>query len=265
MQNGSRRSAARRAEGSVAGVSQLAAEVVARLVRRDGAGHAVAQDVLVGEVLSAVISADPHAFEALRPLLRRSRVTPAILSDLYIPEVARRLGAQWEEDCVSFAEVSMGVARLQGILREIGARWVADQGEVRDNRTLLLILPAGEQHTLGAMVLSGRLRRLGISVCLRIAPTHQDLARIVRERSFDAAMISLATLERLEGCRSLVKTLKDWSNGTLKVAVGGAVVGEDLRAGVDLGADCVTNDLDVALATLGLTGVVARIWEPSLT
>lgn len=236
----------------VADVSHFAAEVVARLVGRDGEAAPSLRQEIVEALMQAVRSADPQAFDLLRPELRRARITSTTLADHYIPEVARMLGREWTADCVSFAEVTMGTARLQAILREIGQTWFADGGGQVDGPTLLVILPDGEHHTLGAMVLAGRLRRSGVSVALRIGQTPLEIAAFMQGRKFDGALISAGSYDRLETCRKLVKTLKDATNGSMRVALGGAILDEGGEKVSGTGADVVTNDIETALAGLGL-------------
>ena len=248
-----------RTEGAKGGVTQFAAEVVARLVQRDLADEPDLREALVERFVAAVTALDGEGLELLKPELRRARVSPAALADLYIPEVARRLGRAWEMDCLSFANVTMGVARLQAILREIGAGWSADREGAADGPVLLLVLPQGEQHTLGSMVLAGRLRRMGISVSVRIAPTAHDLGHFVAERGFDGALVSIACNDRLETCCKLVKTLKESSKGELRVVVGGAILDSSDNVMRATGADLVTNDIFHALDFLGLT--VGRMVE----
>jgi methanogenic corrinoid protein MtbC1 len=253
MQDGIYRAADLRASGASGGVSEFASEVVARLVARDSNGGVVLQEGLVSRFMDAVRSTDPQSFEALKPELKRARISAATLADVYIPEVARRLGRGWEDDVVSFAEVTMGAARLQAVLREIGAEWSANT-RMRDGAgTMLLILPAGEQHTLGAMVIAGWLRRQGISVCLRIGPSLADLASLMALRKFDGVMISVAGDDKLEVCAKLVKTLREAVDYKLRVAVGGAIMAREAGMEATLGADIVTNDLPKALAALGLS------------
>jgi methylmalonyl-CoA mutase cobalamin-binding subunit len=232
------------------GVSQFATDVVARLVARDVAGGAVLRDSLVVRFMDAVRSSDPRAFEALKPELKRARISAATLADIYIPEVARRLGQGWDDDRISFAEVTMGVARLQAILREIGAAWVADEAGPEAGMTLLFVLPSGEQHTLGALVAAGWLRRRGISVCLRIAPSASDLADLLATRNFDGAMISIACEDKVETCARTVQTLKKATANRMRVAVGGAITEWGADAVKATGADIVTNDLKAALLAL---------------
>lgn len=241
--------------GGTDGVAHFAAEVLARLVRSEASAAAVLNEGFVSGLMRAVLSGDPDGFGNLRAEFKRARVPSAILADHYIPEVARRLGKGWAEDCTSFADVTMGTARLQAILREIGQEWYADAaGAAAEGPTLLVILPEGEHHTLGAMVLAARLRRSGVSVSLRIGEPAPVLATFVRDRSFDAALISVACHEKLETSARLVKTLKDATRGKLKIAVGGAVLASGEYAASDTGADVVTNDIEVALKGLGLLG-----------
>lgn len=263
MQHDMQQVSVRRADGSMGGVSQFAAEVVARLVAREAASDRELKEVVLDRFMNAVCGRDPQAFELLKPELKRARISPAMLADVYIPEVARRLGEAWEADCVSFAQVTMGVARLQAVLREIGAAWSADAIGHSDGPTLLFILPAGEQRTLGAMVMAGRLRRGGISICMRIAPNPAELAHLVSVRRFDGALISIACQDRLAVCQNLVTTLKKVSGGKLPVALGGAVL--ELGGGaIDMtGADVVTNDIDHALRSLGVVRPGVSVLENS--
>jgi MerR family transcriptional regulator, light-induced transcriptional regulator len=251
MHDGLFESADRRLEGASISVSKFAAEVVARLVAREEAGGSEIRESLLSKFVVAVKSADPKALDGLRQEFRRARVTAAILADLYIPEAARRLGKQWDEDVATFSDVTIGVARLQATLRDIGTGWNADEVSRGREATMLLILPSGEQHTLGAMVVASWLRRQGISVCLRIAPSMSELLCLLATRRFDGAMISIACIEKLEVCAKLVKTLKEASGNTLPVAVGGVALDEMGERRDTLGADIVTNDLSVAIEALG--------------
>ncbi len=236
----------------VCGVSRFAAEVVAKLVARDGADEAGLREPLVDRFCEAVTAANLSAFDEIKADFKRARISASALADHYIPEVARRLGQAWEDDTLSFADVTMGVARLQAILRELGATWSADALGQADGPTMLVLLPQGEQHTLGAMVLAGRLRRMGVSVSMQIAPELAELSKFVSNRAFDGAMISVTCENRLETCGKLIKTLKNASNGKLMVAIGGAIL-DDAEDVVRLtGADVVTNDISRALHVMGI-------------
>jgi MerR family transcriptional regulator, light-induced transcriptional regulator len=229
------------------GLSALARTVVASLTSRDASALRRPDAALVHAMARALGSGDPAAFDALRPELRRARIGEIELVDSYFPAVARLLGCDWVEDRAPFTEVSLGVARMQAILRQVGRDWGSNALAGPDSATVLMILPEGEQHTFGAMVLTGQLRRQGISVQLQIGAQPRALADLVSERGFDCAMISVGCEERLETCRKLVKTLKEGSGARLPVAVGGAVLDRPVDVRRATAADIVTNDPMVAL------------------
>lgn len=262
MQDSLNRGFTQGSERVLGGVSQFAADVVARLVAREGTASGPLRDGLVDQMIAAVSRPGSAGFDALRPELRRARISATALADLYIPEVARRLGKAWEDDSMSFAEVTIGTARLQAILREIGAGWVADTSAGgKAGQTLLLVVPAGEQHTLGAMVLAGQLRRRGISVGLKVGPGSEDVLQLLHTRRFDGAMLSVACVEKLESTAALVKTLKRETGGAMPVAVGGAVLLREGNVTISHEADIQTNNIEEALQALGLNEAPTRVIE----
>ncbi len=234
------------------GIAGLAARVVARLVDRDGPAPAVLREDLVLRFMEAVVAPGSGGVEGMLADIQRAGVTRIAFADRYTPEIARRLGKAWEDDTMGFSDVSIGTARLQAILREIGRGWAADQepGPGRPGAAVLLIIPAEEQHTLGGMVLAGMLRRRGVSVALRIAPTLAELRNLFAATAFDGIMVSVGQASGVEPCRVLVAALKNLSPAP--VAVGGAVLGivQDVRERT--GADVAVNDLAQVIRALGL-------------
>ncbi len=252
-----------RAASPVIGVSQLAADVVAKLVARDGVDEAGLREPLVCRLLEAVTSHGPRMFDSVRAEFKRARISASALADLYIPEVARRLGRCWDDDTLSFAVVAMATTRLQFILRELGEEWRADALGPADGASLLLLLPRGEQHTLGAMVLAGRLRRMGVSVCLRNASEPAEVAKLVADCSFRGVLVSVSGESRLEACSNLIKALKQAGNGSLMVAIGGAILNDAEDEMRSTGADLVSNDIDHVLRAMGIIVGASPVLELS--
>lgn len=240
-----------RLPGEGDGIIQFAAQVVGLLAARGGDAGALRDD-LVQVLVRAVTTEAPGALQAALRDLRRERITLETLADLYIPAAARWMGEAWLDDRLGFAEVSIGSARLQAILREIGNSWTADGGEAGQSGLMLVIVPEREQHTLGAMVLMGQLRRLGISVCLRFGPGPAELSELLRARNFSGVMISVAQSQQLDVLRGLVKTLNRLGPPGLPIIVGGAVVGRVGDVQEQTGADLVTCDLAEAVRACGL-------------
>lgn len=235
------------------GVAYFASQVVSLLAERIAKiDYSDPRPEFVTDLSRAARSGTKEAFSGLLLEMRRSRISVAALADIYIPMAARQMGQEWHEDTLSWLDVTIGVARLQSLLREIGAAWAADQAGDTGHGTVLLIVPDFEQHTLGPMVAMGQMRRFGVSVCLRIAPSFDELRSLVASRTFDGVMISVACQEKLDSVRKTVKFLKSVSQSPLPVVVGGAVMTTVEDAASCTGADFSSNDIGAALEAIGL-------------
>lgn len=233
-------------------VAGLALEAINRLIATRTSGAFGVRDHLVDQLVNAASGPDPQGLAEAVGLLRKAHVSDVALIADYIPEAARRLGEGWQEDTRSFVDVTLGVARLSDLLRDVAGDWKGDEAPVTGRPSVLLIVPPAEQHTLGASVLACRMRRLGISVCLRVAPALTELAGLVATRGFCGVMITLANAEKVEGCALLVRSLRALGKGDLAVAVGGAALGDLPDLLTLTGADLATNDLEEALALFGV-------------
>jgi methanogenic corrinoid protein MtbC1 len=229
------------------GPAALARAVVARLLTRDGAPVRLADDATVVSISSALLDLDPARMTALRQDLRRARISDADLVDCYFPEVARHLGSAWAGDDAAFTDVTIGVARMQAMLREVGRDWTSNLAAEQASATVLIVLPEGEQHSFGAVLLAGQLRRQGISVRLEVGTQTAGLRRLVEGRFFDCAMISVACEEKLDQCKGVVSALKGGSGGRLWVAVGGPILDRPIDVRSRTGADIATCDPLLAL------------------
>ena len=112
------------------------------------------------------------------------------IADHYIPAIAHEMGYQWCVDRMSFASVTIGVSRLQGMLRDLGPHWTGDRMMDPTAPSVLLVVPENVHHTLGAIVLSGQLRRRGISVKLMLGEPPEAVAVQLRRCRYAAVFIS---------------------------------------------------------------------------
>jgi len=242
-------------EREAGGVSSLARSVLARLSQRTVDLDRLPARSETDALARAVAAADPGQFQALRDALRRRRVSEAELVDLYFPTVARKLGQDWADDTLGFAEVSIGLARMQAVLHDISRDWFSNHGAGPDSATALLLLPEGEQHSFGALVLMGRLRRRGVSVLLQTGATPDLVQGLLRRRGFDCVLLSVACEEKLEQSARLIRAIRRTVGHPVRVVVGGAVLERCADVARLTGADLATSDADVALSGVALTGV----------
>lgn len=238
--------------GDSSGVSYFASQVVSLLADRSTKSAVEPRESVVVGLMAASLSGTKSAFAELLAEVKRSRISLAALADVYIPLAARRMGQAWHEDEVSWLDVSIGVGRMQSLLREIGTAWAADQAGDAGHGTVLLIVPDREQHTLGPMVATGQLRRYGVSVCLRIAPNFNELRSLMDARQFDGVMISVATKEKLDSVAKTVQFLRKVMVRPTPIIVGGAVMTKVEDPASCTGADFSSNDIGAALEVMGL-------------
>lgn len=233
------------------GVSALARSVVARLLARDARAERALDPDLLAQMVRTLLSFDPKPFTELSRELRRARLTDVELVDQYFPAAARELGCDWAADRASWAAVSIGIARMQAAVHEIGRGWSENSVATSAAPTAVLLIPEGEQHSFGPMVLLHQLRRRGVSVRLQIGAKPDDLPALLAERRFDCALISIGCEARLALAQSLTATVRKLTGNTLPVAIGGAVLDRPVDVKGRTGADIVTNDLDEMLAAIG--------------
>jgi hypothetical protein len=106
---------------------------------------------------------------------------------------------------------------------------------------------------LGAIVATGQLRRMGMSVCLRLGPDRPEVIELLRTRIFDLAMVSIGSESRLDPARRLVDTLRSFGPKGIPVLAGGAALGQGGSVRALTGVDFATQDIGKALAFCGGT------------
>lgn len=230
----------------------LAIEAMGRLAAKRCDGGKDLRKLLLNRVLESACDEREPSLQILLSEFRDARVSLSDVADTYIPEAAKVLGRRWETDMSSFAEVTIGMSRLHDLLHLVQDRDSADLSVNGGESAVLMVVPPNEQHTLGALVAAGMLRRRGVSVCMKFSPGLSDLTILLANRQFDAALITLGSVERLEICAKLVKTLKQMTKGSLGIVVGGACAEVCREVLLDAGADAVTNDIPKVIEQFGL-------------
>ncbi|MDA8585542.1 cobalamin B12-binding domain-containing protein [Rhodobacteraceae bacterium] len=184
--------------------------------------------------------------ETLCALKKEGHRSPQLAFDL-IPIVARQLGDAWNRDEISFADVTIGCARLQHALHQLT--------DISENPVLspehrrldcLVLLPAGAQHTLGATVITKQLRHAGIRIDQDLAATPNTLSTLAKTQVFDVIFISASLSETSDTLRRLVDASRlQWADS--KIILGGTFEAYGPRAIATTKADYVTQDWQEAL------------------
>jgi MerR family transcriptional regulator, light-induced transcriptional regulator len=227
--------------------------VVARQTARAGRGPS---PLLIEMLETAALDSSPWAITAALDRMAAAGVPPAEIADRYIPAVARRMGDKWCSDEMGFAQVTIGCARLQGALRELGPEWRADHNAPPDAPCILIAVGSEIYHTLGAVVLAGQMRRAGLSVNLHLGTGADDLTYLLQRIRVQAVFLSASSGESLESLRKLVDAVRTAPAPRPPVVIGGTITWMADADGVDIaaltGADHVTCDPEKALSLCGI-------------
>jgi methanogenic corrinoid protein MtbC1 len=211
------------------------------------AGAALATDDI--EAFAKLVLAHDVAIAAA--YVQAMHVQGATLEALYLEllaPTARRLGELWEADLCDFTDVTVGLGRLQQLLRELGPLFRQEGQVAKSGRRALLVPAAGEQHTLGLLMVAEFFRRSGWGVWSEPTGTSADVIRIVRNEWFDVAGFSVGTEHRLADLKSEIAALRQASrNKGIQVMVGGPFLLKYPDCVSEVGADGSASDAKQAV------------------
>ncbi|MBD3679573.1 MAG: hypothetical protein HUJ27_14395 [Rhodobacteraceae bacterium] len=240
--------------------ASLATQALAKLLDRPASlpsqPNGAFDDLALARLCDAAMTIDPTAQPRIIDELLAAGITREVICDRYIPAAARRMGDAWCADRMSFAEVSIGAARLQGMLRDVMSPLADNHKNPKSGSRILMIVPDRDDHTLGAMVVTSQLRRVGISVRLCLGLRPETAGSLVAEHDFDLVMISSSKVEGLETVKFMVKTLREEARRSLPIAIGGIVLEDNESVKTLCGADLATNDPVKAVELCNLKGSI---------
>jgi len=200
------------------------------------------------QMQAALTQANPGIVLELLNQMRGSGIRDADIADFYIPVVARRLGEGWTEDTLEFTQVTVAMANLHVMLRSLDASWCTPERAPFGTRgEICIIVPEGVQHSLGASILAGQMRRAGYDVMLGSNLSLDKIGQFVSSPATMGVMVSATLWEPLDFLRAVVKKVRA-ANPWVPVLVGGNVLERDCDLCVEIGADHATNDWQSALS-----------------
>jgi len=174
------------------------------------------------------------------------RLTGVAIDAVYlqlITPAARQLGEMWADDLCTFVDVTIGIGRLQQIVRMLGPVFVGDGGRaVHDRRAVLMAVP-GEQHTFGLLMAAEFLRRAGWILDCAAPPDSARAARLVRGEWFCFVGFSLSTEAGIGTLSACIRAIRKASrNRDIGVLVGGNLFLEHPDLVRRVGADAMAAD-----------------------
>lgn len=202
----------------------------------------------VADVVALVLTAEADIVFAHVQILRgRGLSVQAIFLDLLAP-VARRLGEMWEADTCDFAQVTIGLVRLQQVLRRLSPAF-QDDAAAPDLALRALLMPApGEQHTFGLVIVSEFFRRAGWEVSGAVHASDRELQDLVGGTWFAVAGLTLGSESRLDALVSCIRLIRAAScNRHIGIMVGGPLFLARPHLVAQVGADSTARDAPEAV------------------
>jgi methanogenic corrinoid protein MtbC1 len=154
----------------------------------------------------------------------RDRGVPveSIFLDLLAP-VARHLGDMWERDLCTLTEVTVGLGRLQKVLRENSTAFgqLNESHHSVEGRRILLMPCPGEQHTFGLSVVAEFFHRAGWDVVTSFLAT-DAAAVMVKKDWYDVVGFSLGSAAGVPRLSAAIRLVRDVSlNDRISIICGG--------------------------------------------
>lgn len=162
--------------------------------------------------------------------------------DLLAP-AARRIGQLWVEDLCSFADVTVALARLQRVVRELSPAFQVDARAMDPRRRAALLPMPGEQHTFGLIMVAEFFQRAGWDVWSEPIGTEAELTSLVSGEWFAVVGLSVGCDARIGKLPGIIRSLRRAScNRDIGVMVGGRVFAENPDLATMVGADATATD-----------------------
>lgn len=185
---------------------------------------------------------DGPMFAQLAALRAAGMSIEAIYLDLLAP-AAQRMGEMWMEDLIDFTEVTVGVGRLQHVLRDFSPAFGTEVAHPAEGRRVLLVPAPGEQHTFGLSMVSEFFRRAGWEVTVGEGGSRTNAIDLAQREWFDVIGFSLGTEGRLDWLRAGIASVRELSrNRSIGVLVGGPLFKLHPEYVSEVGADATAAD-----------------------
>ena len=176
----------------------------------------------VDKLVAACLSHDEARCPAIvNALIESGAALERICLDLLTP-AARQLGMKWEDDEVDFLEVTLGLGRMQRVVRDLGRRVAAETPMSEDAGQAFLCGMPDEQHSLGLAMVAEFFVADGWGVTVGPPLGAEDVLHEVGARWYDVIGLSAGVTERIPRIAEVIRRIRAASlNADLAVLVGG--------------------------------------------
>jgi len=180
-------------------------------------------------------------------LLQRGLTMEGVYVGLLAP-AARRIGEYWDDDQISFTDVTIALGRLQQVIRTLGWRLPPAIPGDHGSRSAFFAPIPGEQHTFGLFIIEDYFRRAGWRTWIETQSEAEDTVDTVHGHWFDVIGLGASGAAPIDDIASTVASVRSSSrNPDIFVLVGGRLFMDHPEYVAAVGADATAADGGEAL------------------
>ena len=228
----------------------LAREVIARLAQRRkllrDSLHPL-DDAVIERLCVALTGPNPTAAVTEVMKLRAGGVGIEQIYLGVLAPAARRLGTWWDEDRATFAEVTIAIARVYGMMYGLRAELPLSLDPQRRHAVFAPV--PGEDHTLGVSMAADLFRNHGWDIDLKLGLGHDALIAALTDSDAPIIGLSLGQEDQLPGIVRLIVALRV-TNPRAYILVAGQFVGRHADTLTLTGADAAAAEIPEALEAM---------------
>lgn len=233
-------------------LQDLAKEVVRRLAFRMPKmenAHCKPAQQEIEAFCDALLSPDETSSDRIILNARADGVPLEVVYLSYIAGASRRLGKLWEDDVLSFVDVSLGTARLYRIIRGLRHSIAPIILEGRSRRPALFALAPGESHTLGIEIAADLFRRDGGDVDVCLGNSHDEILALADTRQYSVIVLAAHSDRSVSALLQLAVALRITQPLT-PFALAGGLLEQQPEIKAVIGAEMVITDIKTAIPEL---------------
>lgn len=231
-------------------VTILAQEVVNRLARRfTPQVESLVQNAKVNHLCDLLIGSDDTAAADHILKLRADGVPVSALYLSYLSRVSQVLGERWENDSLSFLEMTIAAGRIYAIMRSLRQVFIPlDHAKPHAWRAIFASVP-GDTHTIGVTMAADLCRRQGWQVELHTGLDHDTLIETAHDGQYPVIGLSASHEDLIAPLIRLLTGLRVSAPGAF-ILLSGKIL--DLHPGIEreVDIDGVASTIDQALAQM---------------
>ena len=233
-------------------------DIIPRMARRHSRPERPAERAVAGamQVISQqqvhgfadrLLVADDSALVTLQQLVDQGTDPTSLCLELLAP-AARRLGDLWSEDLCDFAQVTIGLGRLHGMLRLLAHRLPLLPGPTGVQRRAVFAPTPNEQHTLGLCMVADFFRSANWDVWPDMPTSPQAMLSLLAGRVFHLVGFSIGHERQVpELSRFIAQVRLASADPGIVVMVGGPLLLDKPECFASLGADAMASDARQAI------------------